>query len=367
VRRELDELLSLWPQPPASGGSPAPDHTAAAAATTATSAATTADDALRRELEHALVELAARVDALERSVYLSPPAGAAAPERGACFVEVRAGAGGLESQDWVAMLVRMYTRWAQRQQQPRLRVTLLDETAGAEPDLLKAAVLRVDGPLAHTWLAAESGVHRLVRVWRRQAKRHTSFASVQVLSVADLLGAAGDAQPPRESDVATSSGGGAGDATAVAAAAIAAQVQAMMRDDQLRVETARASGPGGQHVNTTDSAVRVVHLASGISARAQGRSQHANRADALQLLKAKLRDYVTSLAASQRAEQRAALGANAFGSETLVRSYVLHPYQQVRDARCDAETSDATAVLDGEAPLDELLWAAVRWRHRLVH
>ncbi len=239
-----------------------------------------------------------------------------AHDKGNCFISINAGAGGTESQDWAQMLLRMLLRFCERR---GWRVELTEELAGEEAGI-KSATFRVEGEYAFGYLKAENGVHRLVRIspFDSQKRRHTSFASVAVL-------------PEIDEDI-----------------------EVEVNDSDLRVDTYRSSGAGGQHVNKTDSAVRLTHIPSGIVVACQAeRSQHKNRSTAMKLLKAKLYD----LELSRRTEERDALYAGKsqidFGSQ--IRSYVLAPYQMVKDHRTSFETSNTQGVLDGD--LDGLVEA----------
>jgi len=225
------------------------------------------------------------------------------------YISINSGAGGTEAQDWASMLLRMYTRWSEKQ---GYRVDILSINEGEEAGI-KSATLLIEGPYAYGNLKAESGVHRLVRIspFDSNARRHTSFASVY-------------AWPEIEDTV-----------------------DIVIKDDEVRVDTYRSSGAGGQHVNKTDSAIRITHLATGIVVQCQNqRSQHANRDKAFKMLKAAL--YEKELERRQR-ELNAIAGermANEWGSQ--IRSYVLHPYQLAKDHRTDFETGNPAAVLDGE-------------------
>lgn len=225
------------------------------------------------------------------------------------FLEVHAGAGGTESQDWASMLLRMYVRWAERH---GYKVEYIEESEGEEAGI-KSATIKVSGPNAYGWLKNESGVHRLVRIspFDSNARRHTSFASVGAYPVVDDT------------------------------------IEIEVQDKDLRVDTYRASGAGGQHVNKTDSAVRITHIPSGIVVACQtNKSQHRNREEAMKMLKARL--YEQELQ-KREAEKQAMFDAKSdIGWGHQIRSYVLHPYQMVKDLRTELETSDTQGVLDGD-------------------
>ncbi|MBT3930730.1 MAG: peptide chain release factor 2 [Rhodospirillaceae bacterium] len=238
-----------------------------------------------------------------------------------CYMEINAGAGGTESQDWAEMLVRMYLRWAEAHD---YKVEWIEESAGEEAGL-KSATFRINGPNAYGWLKTESGVHRLVRIspFDSQSRRHTSFASAWVYPVID------DA------------------------------IEIEIEDKDLRVDTYRASGAGGQHVNKTDSAVRITHLPTGIVVQSQSdRSQHRNRATATAMLKARL--YEAELQRREDEAQAQADSRSDIGWGHQIRSYVLHPYQMVKDLRTSVETSATQAVLDGD--IDRFLEASLAAR-----
>ena len=229
-----------------------------------------------------------------------------------CYLEVHAGAGGTESQDWAEMLLRMYTRWCEAHS---YEVEWLEESQGEEAGL-KSATIKVSGENAYGWLKTESGVHRLVRIspFDSQARRHTSFASVWVYPVVDDT------------------------------------INIVIEDKDLRVDTFRASGAGGQHVNRTDSAIRITHNPTGIVVQCQNdRSQHRNRATAMAMLKARLYEF------EMRKREEAANAIEASKSDIgwghQIRSYVLQPYQMVKDLRTEVETSSTQAVLDGDIDL----------------
>jgi peptide chain release factor 2 len=237
------------------------------------------------------------------------------------FLEVHAGAGGTESQDWAETLLRMYVRWAEDHGD---KVEWLEESPGEEAGI-KSATVRISGENAYGWLKTESGVHRLVRIspFDSNARRHTSFASVWVYPVID------DA------------------------------IDIDIQEKDLRIDTYRASGAGGQHVNRTDSAVRITHLPSGIVVQCQSdRSQHRNRAQAFTMLKARL--YEEELRKREAAIQKEHEAKSDIGWGHQIRSYVLHPYQMVKDLRTGVETSDTRGVLDGD--LDKFLEASLAQR-----
>lgn len=226
-----------------------------------------------------------------------------------CFVEIHSGAGGTESQDWANMLLRMYTRWAERR---GFKVETMEIHDGEEAGI-KSATIQIKGHNAYGWLKTESGVHRLVRIspYDSQARRHTSFSSAWVYPVID------DA------------------------------INIEILDSDLKVDTYRSSGAGGQHVNTTDSAIRITHVPTGIVVACQAeRSQHKNRDKALKMLKARLYDIELQKRQAQKQAVEDAKQDISFGSQ--IRNYVLHPYQLVKDLRTDHETSNVGAVLDGE-------------------
>ncbi|MEM8876798.1 MAG: peptide chain release factor 2 [Pseudomonadota bacterium] len=237
------------------------------------------------------------------------------------YLEVHAGAGGTESQDWASMLMRMYQRWAEAR---GFRVEIIEVTPGEEAGI-KAATLLFKGRNAYGWGKTESGVHRLVRIspYDSSARRHTSFASVWVYPVID---------DSIEIDVAES---------------------------DCRIDTYRASGAGGQHVNTTDSAVRITHVPTGIVVQCQNdRSQHKNRATAWSMLRARL--YEAELKRREEAAQAEAATKTEIGWGHQIRSYVLQPYQLVKDLRTGVESTNPTAVLDGS--LDDFMEAALAQR-----
>lgn len=235
-----------------------------------------------------------------------------------CYLQVNAGSGGTEAQDWAAMLMRMYMRWAENR---GYKMSVLERSDG-EVAGIKSVTLKVSGEDAFGWLKTESGVHRLVRIspFDSGARRHTSFASVSVSPVIDE------------------------------------SIDIEIEDKDLRVDTYRSSGAGGQHVNTTDSAVRITHKPSGIVVACQNeRSQHQNRAQALEMLKAKL--YEMELRRREESASEAYEEKSDIGWGHQIRSYVLHPYQMIKDLRTEVETTNSQAVLDGD--LDMFLEASL--------
>ncbi|HEY3908364.1 MAG TPA: peptide chain release factor 2 [Stellaceae bacterium] len=238
-----------------------------------------------------------------------------------CYLEIHAGAGGTEAQDWAEMLLRMYVRWAEAH---GYRTEWLEESGGEEAGL-KSATIRVSGPDAYGWLKTESGVHRLVRIspFDSNDRRHTSFASVWVYPVVDD------------------------------------KIEVEINDKDLRIDTYRSSGAGGQHVNKTDSAVRITHMPSGIVVQCQSeRSQHQNRAHAFSMLRARL--YEAELERREAATDAKNATKSDIGWGHQIRSYVLQPYQMVKDLRTGVETANTSAVLDGD--IDRFLAAALAAR-----
>lgn len=238
-----------------------------------------------------------------------------------CFLEIHSGAGGTESQDWAQMLLRMYLRWAENH---HFQVEIIDEMPGEEAGI-KAATLKLCGTNAYGWSRTESGVHRLVRLspFDSASRRHTSFASVWVYPVVDET------------------------------------IEIQIDDKDLRVDTFRASGAGGQHVNKTDSAIRITHIPTNIVVQCQSsRSQHRNRAEAMNMLRSRL--YEMELQKQEEAKNAANASKTDIGWGHQIRSYVLHPYQMVKDLRTDIETSDTTGVLDGD--LDAFIHASLAAR-----
>ena len=262
------------------------------------------DEASFLEVKGDMQFIRARLDDLEMKSLLNGEV-----DGNSAFISINAGAGGTEAQDWAAMLLRMYTRWAEKQ---GYKVDVMSLNDGEEAGI-KSATLMIQGAFAFGYLKAESGVHRLVRIspFDSNARRHTSFASVYAW--------------PEVDDTITIE----------------------IKDEDVRVDTYRSSGAGGQHVNKTDSAIRITHLESGIVVQCQNqRSQHENRATAYKMLKAALYEKERE----RRQAELDAIGgtrkANEWGSQ--IRSYVLHPYQLAKDHRTDFETGNPAATLDGD-------------------
>ena len=224
------------------------------------------------------------------------------------FLEINSGAGGTESCDWASMLARMYVRWAEKH---GYKVELQAESAGEEAGI-KSAAYKISGPNAYGWLKSESGVHRLVRIspYDSAARRHTSFCSVWVYPVVDD------------------------------------NIEIEVNPGDIRIDTYRSSGAGGQHVNTTDSAVRITHLPTGIVTTSSMKSQHQNREIAMNALKSRLYQMELDKRNAAINEAHEAKGEAGWGNQ--IRSYVLQPYQMVKDLRTGFETSDTQGVLDGD-------------------
>ncbi len=238
-----------------------------------------------------------------------------------CFLEVNAGAGGTEAQDWAEMLLRMYSRWAE---QHGYKIEIMEASEGEQAGL-KSATLQVTGPNAYGWLKTEAGVHRLVRIspFDAAARRQTSFASIWVYPVVDDT------------------------------------IEIEINEADLKVDTFRASGAGGQHVNKTESAIRITHVPSGIIVACQtDRSQHRNRATAMGMLKARL--YEAELRKREEAAAADEAAKTEIGWGHQIRSYVLAPYQLVKDLRTGVERGNPDAVLDGD--LDTFMAASLASR-----
>jgi peptide chain release factor 2 len=269
------------------------------------------DQGVVRDAENALRALKAEAARRELEALLSGEADA-----NDSYLEVHAGAGGTESQDWAGMLLRMYTRWAEKK---GYKIEYLEESQGEEAGI-KSATIRVNGRNAYGWLKTEAGVHRLVRIspFDSNARRHTSFASLDIYPVIDD------------------------------------RIQVDIKESDVRVDTMRASGAGGQHVNKTESAIRLTHIPTGIIVYSQtDRSQHRNRAIAWNMLRARL--YEQELKKREEAASAEHAAKTDIGWGHQIRSYVLQPYQMVKDLRTGTQTSNTGAVLDGD--LDEFMEA----------
>lgn len=274
------------------------------------------EDSIVQEAEQGIFDLQKECSRLQIETLLSGEA-----DTNNCFIEINAGAGGTEAQDWTQILARMYSRWAESK---KYKVELIDENPGDEAGL-KSITMKISGFQAYGWMKTESGVHRLVRIspFDSNARRHTSFASVWVY--------------PEIDD----------------------SIDIVVEEKDLRIDTYRASGAGGQHINKTESAIRITHLPTNIVVQCQNdRSQHRNRAQAMSMLKARL--YELEL----RKREEAALSVSASKTEIgwghQIRSYVLQPYQMVKDLRTGVEKGNAQGVLDGD--IDDYLEAALAQR-----
>lgn len=270
------------------------------------------DEDVVLEAEDALTALAKKAAAKELEALLDGEA-----DSNDTFLEINSGAGGTESCDWASMLARMYVRWAEKR---GYKVELQSESAGEEAGI-KSAAYKISGLNAYGWLKSESGVHRLVRIspFDSAAKRHTSFTSVKVYPVVDD------------------------------------NIEIEVNPSDIRIDTYRSSGAGGQHVNTTDSAVRITHAPTGIVVTSSEKSQHQNRDIAMKALKSRL--YQIELDKRSALVNEAHENAGDAGWGNQIRSYVLQPYQMVKDLRTNYETSDTKGVLDGD--LDGLMGATL--------
>ena len=271
------------------------------------------DPAMLADLESSLARSAGIAQKAELAALLSGEA-----DGNDCYVQINAGEGGTESQDWASILRRMYVRWAEKH---GYQVEELDEREGEEAGI-KSATIQVKGENAYGWLKSETGVHRLVRIspYDSSARRHTSFSSVSVTPVIDD------------------------------------KIEIEINPSDVRTDTFRASGAGGQHINRTDSAVRLTHIPTNTVVQCQmGRSQHQNRDEAWKMLRSKLYELELQKRKSVADAQYADKSAIGFGHQ--IRSYVLQPYQMVKDLRTDVETSDTGGVLDGD--IDRFLSASL--------
>ncbi|KAJ3287795.1 hypothetical protein HDU76_007774 [Blyttiomyces sp. JEL0837] len=268
------------------------------------------DVELAHEISTDMSTLRKDIEKYSYRMLMSDPA-----DKSGCFVEIRAGAGGTESCDWTAIVTRMYQRWGSDQ---NYEVMIVDEVKGDVAGF-KNVTLQILGEYAYGWCKYETGVHRFVRISKfGESKRQTSFVSVQVY-------------PCNIEDE-----GGVGSARDIE-----------ISNNDIRIEVMRAQGAGGQHVNKTESAVRIVHIPSGIVVTCQnGRSQHQNKATAMQMLQARLYQQKRMAEAQNKADAHATLPENAWGSQ--IRSYVMQPYQMIKDLRTGYERSDVDNVLDGD-------------------
>ena len=271
------------------------------------------DEKLISEINKNTNQLIKKVRKKEFESFLSGEA-----DSNSCFLEIHSGAGGVEAQDWAEMIVRMYTRWCEKK---KFNFEILEENSGDGAGI-KSLTMKIDGDYAYGWLKKESGIHRLVRIspFDSNSRRHTSFASVWVYPVIDE------------------------------------KIEVNINEKDLRIDTYRASGAGGQHVNKTDSAVRITHFPTKIVVQCQNnRSQHRNKATALSMLKARI--YEMELQKKESEQQLKNQSKLEIGWGRQIRSYVMHPYKMVKDLRNNTEVSNCNSVLDGN--IDIFLEAAL--------
>ncbi len=271
------------------------------------------DEKLIKEINTNTKELIDKVRKKEFESFLSGEA-----DSSSCFLEVHSGAGGVEAQDWTEMIVRMYTRWCEKK---NFDFEILEENSGDEAGI-KSLTMKIDGDYAYGWLKKESGIHRLVRIspFDSNSRRHTSFASVWIYPV------------------------------------INEKIEVNINEKDLRIDTYRASGAGGQHVNKTDSAVRITHLPTKIVVQCQNnRSQHKNKATALSMLRARI--YEMELQKKESEQELKNQNKSEIGWGRQIRSYVMHPYKMVKDLRNNTEVPNCNSVLDGN--IDVFLEAAL--------
>ena len=260
------------------------------------------EESLIEESETELKKLSENLKIYQLECFFSGEA-----DKNDCYLEIHAGAGGTEAQDWSQMLLRMYTRWAEKH---KYKMELIEESIGDEAGI-KSSTIRISGAKAYGWLKSESGIHRLVRIspFDSNARRHTSFASVGVYPVVDD------------------------------------SINIEINESDLRIDTYRSSGAGGQHVNKTESAIRITHIPTGIVVQCQtDRSQHRNRAIAFEMLRSRLYE----LELRKKEEQANSQEKDEIGWGHQIRSYVMQPYQMVKDLRTGFESGNVAAVMDGE-------------------
>ena len=268
------------------------------------------DELLMQDVEHELQNLSAKLKKQEIECLFS-----GVNDSNCCFLEIHSGAGGTESNDWASMLLRMYLRWIERH---KFKFEIIDQLNGEEAGI-KSCTIKILSNSAYGWLKNENGIHRLIRIspFNSACKRHTSFASISVYPIIDE------------------------------------DIQIEIKESDLRIDTYRSSGAGGQHVNTTDSAVRITHLPTGIVVQSQSnRSQHRNKDECFSVLKAKL--YALELKKKEEAASQANSTKTEISWGHQIRSYVLHPYRMIKDLRTGHQTNNITAVLDGD--LDEFMY-----------